>query len=156
MTEGEFTPARPGFQFNACKAAIAGIRNQSYGTAATRRNAVMIPLMMATAAFGDWLEKLRNHVNSPASDATTLPPMDPTQCRFGQWYQGSGKLQYGDAAEFQALGTLHEQIHALTTQLVAAHHHENSAEVAQFMKELQAQENALFDAVTGLIVSRLF
>jgi len=114
-----------------------------------------LPLMMATAAFGDWVEKLRQHVNSPASDATTLPPMSPADSRFGRWYHGAGKLHYGDAAEFQTLGAIHEQIHTLSTKLVTAYCHENAAEVASLMKDLQAQENAMFEAVTGLIVSRL-
>ena len=115
-----------------------------------------LPLMMATAAFGDWIEQLRKHVSAPAGDATTLPPMDPAQCRFGRWYHGAGKLHYGDAAEFQTLGTIHQQIHALAQQLATAHHHENTAEVASLMKKLLDQENTMFDAVTGLIVSRLF
>jgi diguanylate cyclase (GGDEF)-like protein len=115
-----------------------------------------LPLMMAMAAFGDWIEKLRTHVSTPTSDGTTLPPMDPAQCRFGRWYHRAGKLHYGDAAEFQTLGTLHEQIHALAHQLATAYNHENNAEVACLMKDLQKQEDTLFDAVTSLIVSRLF
>jgi hypothetical protein len=65
-------------------------------------------------------------------------------------------LHYGDAAEFQTLGTIHDQIHALTSQIVTAYRHENVAERTRLMEDLQDQENTLFDAVTGLIVSRLF
>ena len=115
-----------------------------------------LPLMMATAAFGDWVEKLRQHVSSPASDATALPPMSPAESRFGRWYHGAGKLHYGDAAEFQILGRIHERIHALAPHLISAYRHENSAEAARLTKELQAQENTLFDAVMSLIVSRHF
>ncbi len=115
-----------------------------------------LPLMMATAAFSDWIEKLRKHVSSPASEATTPPPIDPAQCRFGRWYHGAGKLHYGDAAEFENLGMIHEQIHALSDQIVTAVHLENATELARLMEDLLEQENTLFDAVTGLIVSRLF
>jgi hypothetical protein len=44
----------------------------------------------------------------------------------------------------------------LTSQIVTAYRHENSAERTRLMEDLQDQENTLFDAVTGLIVSRLF
>ncbi len=114
-----------------------------------------LPLMMATAAFSDWLENLRRYVNAPASDEATLPPMDCTQCRFGRWYYGAGKLLYGNSLKFQTIGTLHDQIHTLSQQLVTAYAHKNHTELADFMENLQAQEQAMFDAVTNLIVSRL-
>jgi hypothetical protein len=81
--------------------------------------------------------------------------MDCTQCRFGRWYYGAGKLLYGNSPKFQTIGTLHDQIHALSQQLVTAYAHKNHTELADFMENLQAQEQAMFDAVTNLIVSRL-
>jgi diguanylate cyclase (GGDEF)-like protein/PAS domain S-box-containing protein len=115
-----------------------------------------LPLMMAMAAFGDWLEKLHRYVGLQASDATAPPPMNPSQSRFGLWYHSAGKLLYGETDEYQTLGTIHEEIHALAEQLVSAHRNDDSAEVARIMNAMQEHENTMFDAVTGLIVSRLF
>ncbi|NGX17323.1 EAL domain-containing protein [Wenzhouxiangella sp. XN24] len=52
------------------------------------------------------------------SGVTASVPGDGA-CQFGQWYHGIGTADFGLTAEFQALGALHTQVHAMADQLLA-------------------------------------
>ncbi len=40
-------------------------------------------------------------------------------CQFGQWYHGIGTADFGLTTEFQALGAVHTQVHAVADELLA-------------------------------------
>ncbi len=47
---------------------------------------------------------------------------DHHTCRFGKWYDGAGKNEYGHTETFKSLLTPHEKVHALGNELVRLHH----------------------------------
>lgn len=44
--------------------------------------------------------------------------LDEDQCRFGRWYRGSGKRFYGDLPAFDAVESLHAEVHRLGIALM--------------------------------------
>ncbi len=84
-------------------------------------NAVRLPtgdavLTMAATSHRHWVEQVAASINTPGLD---IPRLHSHQCRFGRWYHGSGYGSYGHLAEFTALDPVHEQIHALASELLA-------------------------------------
>ncbi len=44
-------------------------------------------------------------------------PIKHTECRFGHWYYGEGKVQFGDLEIFQDIEGPHELLHAIYEQI---------------------------------------
>ncbi len=90
-----------------------------------------------------WIEKLQACFGGDNPDGWAPPPMDPHQCRFGRWYQGSGQLHYGGIAEFRAIDPLHQRIHAVGGDLCALYQAGRQGEAWVRMTELTALRDDL-------------
>jgi len=75
-----------------------------------------LSLTYAEVDHRSWVRAMENCL---ADTSLVPPPMDAHGCRFGLWYHGHGRQFYGNTAEFTAIGTLHEAVHALGGELVA-------------------------------------
>ncbi len=63
---------------------------------------------------GDLVDLMENR-------ATGTPPLEPVECRFGEWLHGPGKLTYGHLQEFVEMDHLHEAVHILGREMVKRH-----------------------------------
>lgn len=73
-------------------------------------------LEVVTRSHTAWVDEVIRCVESGAS--VVRPPTNDA-CQFGQWYHGIGTADFGQTPEFQALGPLHERVHAIADDLLA-------------------------------------
>lgn len=71
------------------------------------------------------------------------PPLDPHQCRFGLWLDSDGIAHHKTQPAFQAIITLHHQVHTLSKQLLALHAQGKNAEALMQLDELHKLRDAL-------------
>ena len=105
-----------------------------------------LPLVYAEVDHRYWVKWMENWL-SGISDQP--PPFDSRLCRFGVWYHGEGKSQYGHMAEFRNIDAVHEKVHRVGRELVAhklANHLDEAR--ANFM-----ELSALRDTLAGKLLA---
>jgi hypothetical protein len=55
------------------------------------------------------------------------PVLDPHECRFGQWLEGSGRLRYGKLITFDQLVAVHTAVHQKGEEIKQLHEHNPAA-----------------------------
>ena len=118
---------------------------------ATNRDLVLarneMPLVYAEVDHRYWVKWVENWV---AGSSDQVPPLDAHLCRFGSWYHGSGKQQYGSMPEFQAIDTIHEEVHRLGREIVALKQAGRLDEAQAVVVELRLTRNRLIAALETL------
>jgi diguanylate cyclase (GGDEF)-like protein len=107
-----------------------------------------LPLVVAENNHRAWVEALVRHVEQPDS---AIPEVDPAHCRFGQWYNGSGRNRYGHLAEYAAIAGVHERIHALGQTLLDLTAQGNQELARARLPELFALRDALLALLAQLM-----
>ncbi|MDP2824812.1 MAG: PAS domain S-box protein [Sulfuritalea sp.] len=74
-----------------------------------------LPLIYAEVDHRHWVHSLDNYM----AGAEVPPAMDVHECRFGIWYHGDGRTQYGHLAEFRGIEAIHQRVHAAAETLIA-------------------------------------
>jgi methyl-accepting chemotaxis protein len=95
-------------------------------------------LMLSVAANDHriFVNKIRAAVLGDAPiEVNSLP--NHHGCRFGKWYDGTGKEVCGHLQTFKAIDTPHERIHALSKEAVAAVNSGNQAKANSLMQEIE-------------------
>ena len=96
-----------------------------------------------------WIEQLERRLLGEPGDNLPLPPLDPTECRFGHWLQSEGIERYRQLPAFPDLLLQHERIHALGNEL--AHRHAVVPEEARRrLSELHAERDRLLERLAGV------
>ncbi len=71
------------------------------------------------------------------------------QCRFGRWYEGEGKEQYGKLKSFKAIDSAHAQVHSFANKNIELTDEELTQEIApelvQNFKDMESSSDKLFD-----------
>ncbi|MGC9457664.1 MAG: EAL domain-containing protein, partial [Halothiobacillaceae bacterium] len=75
-------------------------------------------LQVAAESHRRWMRQLFQHLEDEAR--APLPSFDVQQCPFGRWYHGAGQARYGRDKDFRKIDALHERVHALAAERIAA------------------------------------
>ena len=80
-----------------------------------------LPLLIAEVDHKRWLHQLIDHLEQRTINGIVpaLPPLDPHQCRFGQWYDGQATQRYQHLTAYPPLSTAHERLHQIAHHLHA-------------------------------------
>ena len=96
-----------------------------------------LPLIMAQADHANWIAKLLRYLSDPTQHTLSKAEIsDHTQCRFGKWYYGRGKTDYGHLPTFQKIEPLHTQVHQVGNQLLTALNKQDPIHLPQLKTEL--------------------
>jgi diguanylate cyclase (GGDEF)-like protein/PAS domain S-box-containing protein len=106
-------------------------------------------LKTAVESHRKWVDGLAEHLRHP--NRAPEPPLDPRQCRFGQWYHGSGSLRYGHLNEFAELDAMHEDIHTLAEELEELAEHGQRGEAMERLPKLYGMRDNFVAALEHLI-----
>jgi EAL domain-containing protein (putative c-di-GMP-specific phosphodiesterase class I) len=87
-------------------------------THAKRLSRKDIVLAFAEVWHRRWVDDL---VDLVENRATSTPPLEPVECRFGEWLHGPGKTTYGHLQQFVEMDHLHEAVHILGRDMVRRH-----------------------------------
>ena len=67
-----------------------------------------LSLLFAAIEHRAWVRAIDRYVHS---DDQFVPPLDPCECRFGQWLYSEGNQRYGGSTLFEEIIDLHKQVH---------------------------------------------
>jgi diguanylate cyclase (GGDEF)-like protein/PAS domain S-box-containing protein len=99
-----------------------------------------LPLLFAGADFRAWIVGMENHIKGRLE---TPPPLDHHRCRFGRWLDTDGLARYGAQPNFQAIETLHHQVHVLAAELLDLRVQGRNPEALAKLYEFQSLGKAL-------------
>ena len=106
-------------------------------------------ILMLSVAANDhrlFVNKIRAAVLGDAPvDAGTLPSHHG--CRFGKWYDGTGKEICGHLGTFKAIDVPHERIHSLAKEAVAAVNSGNQGKANQLMEEIEGVSHTIMNCL---------
>jgi diguanylate cyclase (GGDEF)-like protein/PAS domain S-box-containing protein len=110
-----------------------------------------LPLLTMEVEHRRWLNDFIAMVDSDfsATQNLTPPPMDPHQCRFGRWLEGSGRMRYQHLLAFDEVFSAHTAVHELGQRLLELWP-TNPVAARAGTPELLAHRDALLEALDEL------
>ncbi len=99
-----------------------------------------LSLLFASMEHRAWIRALEEHIRDQHNEP---PPLDHTECRFGQWLKGQGEKRYGAEAVFPPLVSLHQQIHRIGERLCALQARGQQEQAVAALEELHGTRDAL-------------
>jgi len=108
-----------------------------------------VSLSVAGACHRKWIEEVAAFVREPATNHFTNQRAH--QCRFGHWYLGIGRVDYGLWPEYIAIDPLHEQVHGLAHELVALVEIGRNQDAISRLPELFSARDSLLAALAKLM-----
>ncbi|MDD2811545.1 EAL domain-containing protein, partial [Rhodoferax sp.] len=109
-----------------------------------------LPLLVAQHDHLAWVKRVVLAAQGLSLGMPQAQLTDPHQCRFGQWYDGHGRQRYGDLPQFQAIAPVHQQIHALGSEVLRLHAAGDAAGAATVSTQLLAQKDQLLKLLDAL------
>lgn len=76
------------------------------------------PLLVAQHDHLQWVKRLVMAVDGANLAISVDELSNHHLCRFGHWYDGPGAQQYGHLTEFAKIAPVHEQVHALGSEII--------------------------------------
>ena len=115
------------------------------------------PLIVAQHDHIDWVRRILLAMDgeAPALDPAELH--DHHQCRLGKWYYGRGRDHYGHLPEFQAMESLHREIHHLgprILELLAANKREEAHAQCMVLLDLKTRILALMQSLQTAVAQQ--
>jgi diguanylate cyclase (GGDEF)-like protein/PAS domain S-box-containing protein len=106
-----------------------------------------LPLLFANVEHRAWIVAFEAFLRGQRE---TLPLIHH-QCSFGRWLENEGQTRHGRHPVFDAIIPLHEQLHALATELQELHAEDRNAEALRRLDELHGLRNALHGQLKALV-----
>jgi diguanylate cyclase (GGDEF)-like protein len=106
------------------------------------------PMLFASVEHRAWSMEMENFLMG-ASEAP--PALDHHQCHFGQWLLNEGVARHGKNPAFAEIDAMHQQAHALATQLCDIYADGRVFEAQQRLGELHALRDALLEQLKQLL-----
>ncbi len=106
-----------------------------------------LPLLYAAVEHNAWIRRITEYAGGARA---ALPPLEITQCRFGQWLTGAGKERYGEHAIFPEVVRLHDQIHGAAKRLLGIAAEGVGRGAAEDIGELYQLKERLLELLRGL------
>jgi hypothetical protein len=74
-----------------------------------------LPLLTMETEHRRWINDFIEAIGQPPppDPIHALPPLDPHQCRFGRWIDGSGRMRYHHLLAFTEMTQAHSAVHEL-------------------------------------------
>jgi diguanylate cyclase (GGDEF)-like protein len=98
------------------------------------------PLLYAAIEHRAWIAALESFLRGKRP---TAPSLDPDRCRLGVWLDTESLAGRVALPAFQALDTIHSQLHALTTEILASQAQDLKAEQLTRLDEIHALRDEL-------------
>ena len=110
-----------------------------------------LPLLFASAEHRAWVVAIGDFLQC---EQDALPPLDTHQYPFGHWVGTEGLAHYSAQPSFQAIERLHQQTHALATELLELKAQGRNPEALARLGELHALRDALLEHLKSLLQVR--
>jgi EAL domain-containing protein (putative c-di-GMP-specific phosphodiesterase class I) len=108
-----------------------------------------VRLVVATQHYLRWLEAVASLLEDESRPNDQRS--STVECTFGQWYRGRGFARYGELAEYEVVGAVHERSHALVDELLALARGGQSEAARALLHELKALRDELLAAMSALM-----
>ncbi|MDR3412728.1 MAG: EAL domain-containing protein [Formivibrio sp.] len=97
-----------------------------------------LPLLFASVEHRAWMIEIENFLKGECEHQ----PMDHHSCRFGNWLETEGQELHGIQADFQAIKSLHRQMHSLAVELCERHAQGLTTQTSAGLDQLHALRDA--------------
>ncbi len=118
-----------------------------------------LPLLSMGLIHENWVHRFIYFLNQDEIIGEGPPPLGHHDCRFGQWYDTTGRARYGQMTEFQHLQPIHETIHTLVLEMhtmkISGRSQEAHAKIPELLElkeRMIVQLDRLVEQVTKLII----
>uniref|UniRef100_E6QR56 Chemoreceptor zinc-binding domain-containing protein n=1 Tax=mine drainage metagenome TaxID=410659 RepID=E6QR56_9ZZZZ len=108
-----------------------------------------LPLLFAGVEHRAWIADIENFLRG---ERETPPPLAHHQCRFGMWLDSS---HHAMQPAFQAIETLHQQVHALALDLLELHAQGRTTEALARLRELHGLRDSMLEQLKGCVAQSL-
>ena len=105
-----------------------------------------LPLLFAGVEHRAWITAMEHYLDGQRD---TPPPLDMSQCRFGQWLDHEGKARHGDNPAFRSIERLHERVHRVALEWCNERPAALAGDADRF-KELHALRDKLLNCLQSL------
>jgi diguanylate cyclase (GGDEF)-like protein/PAS domain S-box-containing protein len=76
------------------------------------------PLLVGQHDHLKWVKQVIDSIDGIPLGMPTEQLLNPHHCRFGQWYQGAGAINYGRLPAFAELGEAHDEAHRIGPEII--------------------------------------
>ncbi|MDD4882042.1 MAG: EAL domain-containing protein, partial [Gallionellaceae bacterium] len=105
-----------------------------------------LPILFAAVEHRAWIREVETYLKQ----AGDVPTMDHHACRFGAWLVAEGQARYGHQENFQAIVTLHQEVHEYALLLMAMKKQGDDDEAARGLADLYPLRDALLEQLAHL------
>jgi diguanylate cyclase (GGDEF)-like protein/PAS domain S-box-containing protein len=106
-----------------------------------------LPILFASVEHRAWIAAIESYLKN---ELETAPPIDPHQCRFGQWLDSVGFARYEKQPVFDVIDALHRQVHTLGAKLLELHVYGQNTEARARLGELHELSDKLLQQLKSL------
>jgi diguanylate cyclase (GGDEF)-like protein/PAS domain S-box-containing protein len=107
-------------------------------------------LISAELEHSRWVGRIEAYINQEFSNLPRPDSMDEQICRFGRWYYGFGRSNYGTLPAFKKIEPCHTAIHNLAVILIQLCRDGDRAQARLRLKELTALSAQLHELLDEL------
>lgn len=107
-----------------------------------------LPLLFAGVEHRAWISGIEAFLKGKRE---TSPPINPHQCRFGQWLDSGGLARHGGQDAVSSIKALHEQIHAHAKNMLHLQSVNRGVEALAGLDELYRQQDNLLVQLNKLV-----
>ena len=106
-------------------------------------------LMVAAQDHLRWVNRVLRVLN--AQDSHQTGELSADACAFGRWYRGRGAECFGGLAAYQAIGPVHQRMHALANELLALAEMGQAESARSRVQELHAARGTVIRGLASLV-----
>jgi diguanylate cyclase (GGDEF)-like protein/PAS domain S-box-containing protein len=108
-----------------------------------------LALLFAGVEHQAWILGIESCIQG---ELALAPPLDPHDCRFGQWLNSESRQRYGAHPAFNAVENLHREVHVIATSLLELHASGHHHQALAGMMELHRRRDALLLQLNNLLL----
>jgi diguanylate cyclase (GGDEF)-like protein/PAS domain S-box-containing protein len=107
-----------------------------------------LALLFAGVEHQAWIVHIEARIQG---EHTLMQPLEPHECRFGQWLNSESRVRYGAHPAFQAVEALHQEVHVLAVSLLELHASGQHRRALAGLIELRQRRDALLQHLQRLL-----
>ena len=109
-----------------------------------------LPLVLAEYDHLKWVQRLLAALDDAGVELPRAEIEDPRACRFGQWYAGEGRNQYGHLRPFADIEAIHQRAHDIAREMMRLRDAGERERAQAHIDELNRLKDGIVDRLGAL------
>ena len=108
------------------------------------------PLIMAQHDHEEWVRHVIAAVDQPSQQPEAMELKDHHACRFGHWYDGEGRKDYGHLPEYADLDLIHSKVHQTGVEIIRLRDTGETDQAKALCRDLLALRDQILEKLVTL------